>query len=791
MSKNINKDVSRQKLQALEPNLCLKLPQPRNYRWLPYVVLVVALLLTASAANYVASTAKVQERLRFENAVQRTQDNIQKRLETYIALLRAGSSLFAASDRVSRDEFRAFVNHLDLQHRYPGIQGIGFSLRVMPQEKDALVAELHRQGVENFTWRPGFKRAEYHSIIYLEPLNRRNKTAIGFDMFTEAVRRAAMERARDTGVPAASGRVTLVQEIDKYKQAGFLIYVPVYRNGNTPNTVTERRKALRGFVYSPFRSDDLLTGILGNEKQPEIDFQLYDGTQLSDQKRLDRFRQNTESSSSSLPRLTTIKTINVAGQTWSILFVSRPQFELATQSSLVPYIWLAGLAISFLLFGVTRLQVRAWQQVQQLNASLERQVTERTAQLQQALDFKAMIARITDKVRDSLNESQILNIAIQELVLTLGVICCDTALYNLADGTSNICYQYTGISNQDPSRWNSATPSSIGRRVQMTDFPDGYRQLLQGQYFQFCEITPDVVRSQVAILACPIVDDQGVLGDLWLFNYKEYAFNELEIRLVQQVANQCAIAIRQARLYTAATMQVQELEKLNDLKDEFLSTVSHELRTPIANMKMAIQMLKLSPTAEKSQRYLEILQAECTRESELINELLDLQRLEAGSYAILLGEAINLQEMLSNLVEPFRVRTGQRQQTLQINLPSDLPPLVSDRASLERVLAELLNNACKYTPAGGDISLSVCKKSTEAATIFIISNPAEIPSDQLPRIFEKFYRVPKGDRWKQGGTGLGLALAQKLVEHLKGTIKVESSNGWTIFSVELPNQPTS
>ncbi len=115
--------------------------------------------------------------------------------------------------------------------------------------------------------------------------------------------------------------------------------------------------------------------------------------------------------------------------------------------------------------------------------------------------------------------------------------------------------------------------------------------------------------------------------------------------------------------------------------------------------------------------------------------------------------------------------------------------LVSDRASLERILAELLNNACKYTSAGGEIVVGVCDKSTEAATIFTISNPAEIPADQLPRIFEKFYRVPKGDRWQQGGTGLGLALVQKLVEQIQGTIRVESSRGWTTFTVVLPNQP--
>jgi PAS domain S-box-containing protein len=430
-------------------------------------------------------------------------------------------------------------------------------------------------------------------------------------------------------------------------------------------------------------------------------------------------------------------------------------------------------------------QSELYQQVHQLNTTLECQVQERTAQLQQSLEFEATLKRITDKVRDSLNESQLLHVAMQELVLTLDLICCDTSLYNLADSTSTICYEYIASSAEG----TPTIPSSIDSTVQMADFPEVYRQLRQGQYFQFCELTSDLIRSQVAILACPIVDDQDVLGNLWLFKHKQDAFDELEIRLIQQVANQCAISIRQARLYTAATAQVESLEKLNALKDDFLSAVSHELRTPISNMKMALSMLKTSPTDERRERYFEILQAECTRESDLIDELLDLQRLEAGAYDISLSEAVNIQEILPNLIEPFRVRTGQREQTLQVNLTPDLPSLVSDRPSLERILAELLNNACKYTPAGGEIVLSVCYKSTNAATIFTISNPAEIPAAQLPRIFEKFYRIPKSDRWKQGGTGLGLALVQKLVEQLQGTIRVESSRGWTNFTVVLPNQP--
>ena len=232
----------------------------------------------------------------------------------------------------------------------------------------------------------------------------------------------------------------------------------------------------------------------------------------------------------------------------------------------------------------------------------------------------------------------------------------------------------------------------------------------------------------------------------------------------------------------------------------------------MSNMKMAIQMLKSAPTAERSQLYLNILQNECNREIELINDVLDMQRLETASYPLLLNENIILKDWLPNVVEPFQGRMQENQQTLHLNLEDDLPPLVTDRSSLERILAELLNNACKYTGTEGEIILSVrlqhIRKQGEhfehfeqgekelpitnyqlpiTNIIFTISNQAEIPSVELPRIFEKFYRVTSNDRWKRGGTGLGLALVQKLVDHLQGIIHVDSSDGWTTFTVELPN----
>lgn len=422
---------------------------------------------------------------------------------------------------------------------------------------------------------------------------------------------------------------------------------------------------------------------------------------------------------------------------------------------------------------------QAEEAMQQLNANLERQVQERTLQLQQALEFEAMLKRITDKVRDSLDESQIMQTAVQELALVLGISGCNAAWYNLDQGTSTICYEYV-----------TKIPAYRRRAMQMADFPEIYRQILQGQYFQFCSILPNPVRGHVAMLACPIINDEGVQGDLWLINHKDYIFNDLEIRLVQQVANQCAIAIRQARLYQAATAQVKELEKLNRLKDDFLSTVSHELRTPVTNMKMAIHMLQLAPGLQQRERYLKILQVECDRELELINNLLDLQiPLEAVSHSNELT-AVDIHNWLPKIIEPFQMRVSERQQSLRLALPSSLLPLFCDRASLERVLAELLNNAYKYTATGGEIILRVChqRHQEKSSTIFTISNSAEIPVAELPHIFDKFYRVPNGNPWQQSGTGLGLALVQKLVKRLQGTIQVESSRGWTTFTVQLPSQ---
>lgn len=434
-------------------------------------------------------------------------------------------------------------------------------------------------------------------------------------------------------------------------------------------------------------------------------------------------------------------------------------------------------------------QCKLHQQTQQLNVTLERQMQHHNAQLKNALEYESMLKRITERVRDSLDERTIIEAAVQELTLVLDIAGCNAALYDLDQGTSTIHYEYT-----------QSIPTSQGRVAQMEDFPEIYQQLQRGWAFQFCSLLPNPVRGRVVLMACPIfVDpqssrgvDQAVMGDLWLIHHPDRTFDEHELRLVQQVASQCAIAIRQARLYQAAQVQVQELAELNRLKDEFLSTVSHELRTPITNIKLAIELLRMATTKERRNQYLEILDQETVREANLINDLLDLQQLQAIPQPLKL-ERLVLQDWLLQLIEPFHPRFTARQQQFQMHCPESLPAIATETASLQRILTELLNNACKYTAPQQQIILTVSLHIAEVeppigngTVVFEMRNQALIPAAELPKIFDKFYRCPNADPWKQGGTGLGLALVKKLVERLQGELQVTSANGWTQFTIKLP-----
>ncbi len=326
---------------------------PRLKRsYFPYLPLFIGLVVTIVATIYVSRQIEEKDKLRFENQINRTVTSIKGNLDTYIALLRAGSGLFAAQNDVTYEEFEEFFQKVELRKYYPGVQGIGFSLKVPEGNQDTLVQMMRSQGIVDFTMYPQPVHEDTHAIIYLQPLDERNKRALGYDMYSDPVRRAAMTRAALTSQPTMSGKVTLVQEIDEKKQAGFLIYLPVYSDGNIPDTEEERRESLIGYVYSPFRSEDFLNAIINRSINPLIEYEVYDGERIDENSLLyDSNPFEIENVPGSHYQST--RKISLANHTWTIVFTSTPAFNAASEKYVVPLVFFGGLIITTILFMLT------------------------------------------------------------------------------------------------------------------------------------------------------------------------------------------------------------------------------------------------------------------------------------------------------------------------------------------------------------------------------------------------------------------------------------------------------
>jgi signal transduction histidine kinase/ActR/RegA family two-component response regulator len=376
----------------------------------PYFILVLALVLTALVTGYVYATTEAHDRAEFRAATAQIEQDVELRLGTFVAMLRAGAGVFAAHPETSREDFRRFVEAFQLRERYPGIQGIGFARRYGPSNERELMRDLQRQGAASFrVWPPGGR--EGFAVAYIEPLDRRNIAALGFDMFSEPTRRAAMEQARDSGLPAASGPVELVQEIDPEKQMGFLVYVPVYRGGVDPGNVEARRAAIEGFVYAPFRADDLLAGILGAPGR--VGVAVYDGRPPALGRALVRPAWGRA------PRFSATADLDVAGRPWTLRFATLPSIDHAASRGLAPLIACTGVLISLLLFLATRAEAMARAAAEQSAAELAVAQADLAAALAREREARAEAERLFEAEAEARRSADVANRAKDEFLATL------------------------------------------------------------------------------------------------------------------------------------------------------------------------------------------------------------------------------------------------------------------------------------------------------------------------------------------------------------------------------------
>jgi len=304
---------------------------------------------------------------RFAFQSQEIKQNIIDRMDDYQSILRGGVALFKASKSVEHHEWKSYVEGLNIQKYFPGIQGLGFAQVITPGALARHEALIRSQGVADYRGTTLDRRPLNTAIIYLEPLDWRNQRAIGYDMFSEPVRREAMERARDTGDASLSGKVTLVQETNHNVQNGFLIYQPVYRQGASVTSVEERRAALEGYVYSPFRIDDLMQGLL-RSSLTYVDFHLYDTAKPSPASLLYAYKSKEDHFA--YPATTALydKTLelDIDGRVWTLYVHTLPGYIPAAEANLPIALGTVSVAFSILLFFYLRSLSHQYQQSLQL-----------------------------------------------------------------------------------------------------------------------------------------------------------------------------------------------------------------------------------------------------------------------------------------------------------------------------------------------------------------------------------------------------------------------------------------
>ena len=725
---------------------------PRPRLLIPYAILAVSLMITFAVAGYVSITSMAKDRARFENAVERTQVAIERRIRTYENLLVAGAALFSTRS-MTRAQFTQYVGRLDLAGRYPGIQGIGLSVRVPAGERQKIIDRMRSEGVKDFHIFPADPpREEYHTIMYLEPADDRNRVAIGYDMFSEPVRRAAMETARDTGKPATSGRVTLVQEIETRKQAGFLIYVPVYYLGGVPTAVEGRRIMLAGFVYAPFRANDLLEGILGRERfESGINFDVYDGDAARPEALLHRYRPNlgvaaaVENAESPKPQFEKTITLDVPQRTWTLVYHSNQAFESSSTRGYTLLVLAVGGITSVMLFALSAAQAAA-------RGRAERAADE--------LRKSAALLRESESKFRRLADANLVGVAFTR---------ADGSVLDVNDEICRILGRPRSEVLAPNFYWHDVTPPE-GVALDMRAIEEMKQRGSCVPYEK--EFTrPDGSRVPVLLGIAQLEDAE-----------KDCVALVVDLTTRKQ-AERDLIAAKEAAEHARA-----QAEAASRLKDDFLATVSHELRTPLNAILGWSQLLGRArqSSPDDLQHGLATIERASKAQAQLIDDLLDVSRIVAGKLRIdvqIVQPATVIEAALAS-VHPAADAKGVR---IVDVLDTSAGPVSGDPARLQQIVWNLLSNAVKFTNKGGVVQVSL-ERDDSNVHITVSDTGIGIAPEFLPYVFERFRQADSSTTRRYGGLGLGLGIVRHLTELHGGTVRAESPGvgGGATFTISLP-----
>jgi CHASE1-domain containing sensor protein/putative methionine-R-sulfoxide reductase with GAF domain len=527
---------------------------------LPYLVFVVILLL--SVYSWKVSTdflhSKAQERFNFRVA-QITQQVIQ-RLKDYETLLRGGAGLFVATGAVTRQEWRDYVNTLDIEKHYPGVQGIGFVKVLAPSEIEKHIHEIRAEGFPDYAIRPMGDREVYTSIIYIEPFDHRNQWAFGYDMFSEPTRRTAMEKARDTGMPHITGKVKLVQEIDKDVQPGFVMYMPLYKDGDVISTSLQNQARLFGYIGCPFRMRNFVDGIFANTLQ-DVELKIFDGDNTSENSLMyESVGDHERSSNENEMSFTDRKVIDLYGHQWTLVVSKLSSLEPSYEAYQPLSILVLGSIIALLAFffglSLEGTREKALTMADDMTSALR----DNEIGLKRMNRALRTISLCNEKLIRATDESEFIRDVCRIAVTEGGYIFAwvgiaekneeKTVRVLAQEGSSDGYLDRVRITYGDEQTGRGPTGTAIRNEV-----PIILKDIHDPAYLPWREEAEK--RGFNCSIALPLFVDGAIFGALTLYSTQPHDFNEDEVKLLTDLATDLGFGITTLRT-RAATERSRE-----------------------------------------------------------------------------------------------------------------------------------------------------------------------------------------------------------------------------------------
>ncbi|MEZ0316447.1 MAG: EAL domain-containing protein, partial [Methylophilaceae bacterium] len=337
---------------------------------LPWLVVVIALLVSWQMWRYERASEFKKLQTSFDFRVKDAGNLIEQKILIYKQALVGLQSFFEASDAVERDEFHNYVYKLLLAEQHQGIVAVGFSELVPDTQLDQHTKAV-RRAVPEYNVFPEDVRDIYAPIVFIEPQNGINLQKIGYDAYSDDIRREAMDKARDNDQATVSSKVQFFDGADSDRRTGFLLYLPIYRNESEHATISDRRANLVGWVFLKLDSDELIRSTFRNSA-PDVDMQIYDGSSKSEQTLLFPNVKNGRKKDKADPQFEAVKHLQVLNHDWFLVARTTPVFDASIKHHESNFVAIVGILASLMLMALAQLLVTRSQTLSSINAINEK-----------------------------------------------------------------------------------------------------------------------------------------------------------------------------------------------------------------------------------------------------------------------------------------------------------------------------------------------------------------------------------------------------------------------------------